>query len=150
MIFHRVLVPIDFSATSIEAVRLAVALVRGGGRLELLTVGVLPDPSLAGPAPSSGVLVEIASRMAESRGVELDAVRRREVPAEVESAVHLREGNPAEQIVAAATELGCDLIVLGTHGRTGLEHLVLGSVAERVTQRSPVPVLVTRAAPPVG
>lgn len=142
--FQRVLVPVDFSATSIEALRLGVALARGGGRLELLNVGVLPDPSLAGPAPTSGVLIEIAARMAEARGVELDALRRREVPAELPVTVHLREGNPAEEIVNAARELDCDLIVLGTHGRVGLEHLVLGSVAERVTQRSPVPVLVTK------
>lgn len=146
MIFRRILVPVDFSATSVEAVRLAVALSRGGGRVDLVNVGVLPDPGLAAGGSSSSVLQEIAARMAESRGAELDALRRREVPAEVESAVHLREGSPAEEIVAAARELGCDLVVLGTHGRRGLEHLVLGSVAERVTQQSPVPVLVTRAA----
>lgn len=147
MSFQRILVPVDFSATSIEALRLAASLARGGAHLDLLNVGVLPDPSLAGPVPSSSVLLEIAARMAESRGSELEALRRREVPAEVGSATHLREGNPAEEIVAAAQELGSDLIVLGTHGRQGLEALVLGSVAERVTQRSPIPVLVTRSGP---
>lgn len=53
-------------------------------------------------------------------------------------------GDPADEIVRFAREFGCDLIVMGTHGRTGLGHLALGSVAEAVIRRSPCPVLVVR------
>ena len=63
------------------------------------------------------------------------------------------EGSPAREIVDDATETGVDLIVMGTHGRSGVDRLLLGSVAERVVRRSPVPVLtvrVTRSALPVG
>jgi hypothetical protein len=49
-----------------------------------------------------------------------------------------------EQILAAAAEMGADLVVVGTHGRRGLAHVILGSVAERVVQLSPVPVLTVR------
>jgi len=54
------------------------------------------------------------------------------------------EGSPAREIVGYATETGVDLIVMGTHGRSGVDRLLLGSVAERVVRRSPVPVLTVR------
>jgi nucleotide-binding universal stress UspA family protein len=54
-------------------------------------------------------------------------------------------GDPAEQVLNAARSLEADLIVMGTHGRKGLSHLVLGSVAERVVRESPVPVLTAHA-----
>ncbi len=50
-------------------------------------------------------------------------------------------GDPAEQVLETARDLDADLIVMGTHGRKGLSHLVLGSVAERVVRESPIPVL---------
>jgi nucleotide-binding universal stress UspA family protein len=53
---------------------------------------------------------------------------------------------PAEAIVAAAKEEGCEMIVMGTHGRTGFKHLMLGSVAEQVVRAAPCPVLTVRAA----
>ncbi len=54
-------------------------------------------------------------------------------------------GDPSTAIVQLAEDEECDLVVLGTHGRTGLAHLVLGSVAERVARRAPCPVLLVRA-----
>jgi nucleotide-binding universal stress UspA family protein len=56
-------------------------------------------------------------------------------------------GHPAETIVRVAHERGADLIVMGTHGRTGLPHVLLGSVAEKVVQLAPCPVLTVRRAP---
>lgn len=56
----------------------------------------------------------------------------------------LVEGNPAEQIVRVAHEEGCDLLVLGTHGRTGLSRLMLGSIAEEVLRKASCPVLTVR------
>ena len=58
----------------------------------------------------------------------------------------LREGVPVDEILKAATETSADLIVLGTHGRTGLPHVVLGSVAERVVRSATCPVLTVRPA----
>lgn len=142
--FKRILVPVDFSALSQEAVSLAAALCRAGGSLELLSVGVLPDPSLNGDSGPSASLQKLAGEMAGSRGAALDALRRRLVPSDVSTGIHLRDGSPAAEIVAAAQELGCDLVVMGTHGRVGLEHFLLGSVAERVVRLSPVPVMLTR------
>jgi nucleotide-binding universal stress UspA family protein len=56
----------------------------------------------------------------------------------------LVEGNPHEEILDYVTEHGMDMIIVGTHGRTGLDRVVMGSVAERVVRRSPVPVLTVR------
>jgi nucleotide-binding universal stress UspA family protein len=53
-------------------------------------------------------------------------------------------GSPAEEIVRCAREFGCDLLVMGTHGRSGIGHLALGSVAEAVIRAAPCPVLVVR------
>jgi nucleotide-binding universal stress UspA family protein len=54
------------------------------------------------------------------------------------------EGNPHEEILDYVSEHGIDMVVMGTHGRTGLDRVVIGSVAERVVRRSPVPVLTVR------
>ena len=62
----------------------------------------------------------------------------------VPSQAILREGNPSVEVVRAATELGSDLIILSTHGHTGLAHVLLGSTAERVVRYAPCPVLVVR------
>jgi nucleotide-binding universal stress UspA family protein len=56
------------------------------------------------------------------------------------------EGNPYEEILEYASKRGIDMIIMGTHGRTGLDRVVMGSVAERVVRRSPVPVLTVRGA----
>lgn len=61
-----------------------------------------------------------------------------------EMAVTIVSGHPALQIVEQAQRIGADLIVIGTHGRTGFRHMLLGSVAERVLRLSPVPVLTLR------
>lgn len=65
---------------------------------------------------------------------------RREVPTDTLVLV----GSPAVEIIEAARSLPADLIVISTHGRTGLKHVFLGSVAERVVQRAPCPVFVVR------
>ena len=56
----------------------------------------------------------------------------------------VHEGDPATQIVRVAQETRCDLIVLGTHGRTGLGRLLMGSVAEQVLRKAPCPVLTVK------
>ena len=56
----------------------------------------------------------------------------------------LMEGEPGEAILRTATERHCDLIVMGTHGRTGLDRIIKGSVAEHVLRRAPCPVLTVK------
>jgi universal stress protein A len=65
--------------------------------------------------------------------------------ADVEHETFLRMGHPAEEIIKAEHDFGIGLVVMATHGRTGVSHLVLGSVAERVVRESVCPVLTVRA-----
>jgi len=68
----------------------------------------------------------------------------RETAAEVQFFVHARIGKPAAEILALASEVGADLIFIGSHGKTGVERLLLGSVSERVVREAKCPVLVAR------
>jgi universal stress protein A len=67
-----------------------------------------------------------------------------EVPNEIPADTLVRVGSPAREIVEIARNLPADLIVISTHGRTGLKHVFLGSVTEHVVQRAPCPVFVVR------
>ena len=67
-----------------------------------------------------------------------------ELPAATETESVLRGGDPKTEILTYAEESGTDMIVMGTHGRTGLDHYLIGSVAEKVVRRAPVPVLTVR------
>jgi nucleotide-binding universal stress UspA family protein len=88
------------------------------------------------------------SRESDARRELEDAVRRHPTPTLRVIARHVRRGIPYQEIVAAASELGADLVVCGSTGKSRLEHLLLGSVAERVVRSSPVPVLTVREPPP--
>jgi len=144
--FTEILVPVDFSETSLHAVRLAVKLVRSGtgGRVTLVHCGVVPYVD-AGPfgAAVPGVLVAAHDEMAAERMHALQRVAREEIPEGVPVRCLVREGFPPEEILAEAESGKHDLIVIGTHGRTGVERVLLGSVAERVLRGAKVPVLVT-------
>ena len=116
MLFTRILVPIDFSEPSIEALRLAVSIgMKEGARLTLLYVDSSPLPEEDSP-PAMHRLVA------------------REVPTSVQFELAFDQGNPAERINHHALSGEHDLVVMGTHGKTGLERVILGSVAEMVVR----------------
>ena len=107
-----------------------------GGTVYALHVVKLPDPLLM----SAPLLVEQARQFAR---ISLDEVAR-ESFGDVEHLLVLRTGRPAVQIIDAAAELAVHLLVMATHGRTGVSRLLLGSVAESVIRESPCPVLTVR------
>jgi nucleotide-binding universal stress UspA family protein len=143
-LFHRILVGTDFSETSIVAADLAVELAERFGA-ELMLVHAYEDPLLAyadyDRVPTGFVKeIEIAARAGTER--ELERVRKRVPRADA----LLRVGTPWREVLGAAAETNSDLVVVGTHGRRGLRHVMLGSVAERVVRMANVPVLTVRAA----
>jgi nucleotide-binding universal stress UspA family protein len=75
---------------------------------------------------------------------QLSALARDEVPDEISLETLVRSGSPAVEIIDVAKRLPADLIVISTHGRTGLKHVFLGSVAEHVVRHAPCPALVVR------
>lgn len=139
----RILSPVDFSDTSDHAVEYAVELAKGlGAEIHLLHVYQLPMYSMPDGALLAGP--DVATRIMDTARESLDALAQRLADRGVTVERHLTEGVPHQEIDRVAKEVGADLIVMGTHGRTGLGHLLLGSVAERVVRIVPVPVLTVR------
>jgi universal stress protein A len=145
--FERILVPVDFSEHSKEALRTAVGMARlNEGSITLVhvyepAVYALPDGNiLLTPAQFERLIRELEQYLEASKqeAMKLGA-------ASVDS--HLLQVFAAGEIVAYAKAANSDLIVMGTHGRTGPKHLLLGSVAERVIRAAHCPVLTIKAHP---
>jgi nucleotide-binding universal stress UspA family protein len=140
-----ILAPTDFSPHSERAVRYACALAeRLGARLHL--IHILSEIIPAGPDPLlMPVMPPQFYQENEERAKEtLLSLIKPEwgKPAAVVTAV--RWGSPVDAMVDYSRELAIDLIVIATHGRTGLSHVLLGSVAERIVREAPCPVLTIR------
>ena len=134
----RILVPIDFSSPSLEALRYAKRLAgQSGASIDLLFVAehvIYMGDSVAFPNPP----------MLEEMKGKLTGLARDEVDELVPIYPHVLTGKPFAEIVKLAHDRASDLIVIGTHGRTGLRHVLIGSTAEQVVRRAPCPVLVVR------
>lgn len=142
--FKKILVATDFSTTADEAVRRAAAL---AARYDatLVIAHVAQAPTFLVPAAyleyarklfdeSSGSLGKLLERAAkEARAVGAKRVR-----------TELVQGLPAPELVGLAQAENCDLIVIGTHGRTGVQHAIMGSVAERVVRGATCAVMTIR------
>lgn len=137
----KVLVPVDFSAPSLAGLAAARAMARRwDAALDLVFVDEFPPPALTQGARRRQA-AELAKRW---EGFE---ARLRAAAAEAPHlSVRAVEGSPVPELLEAAR--GADLVVLGTHGRRGLRRAVLGSVAEALMRRSPVPVLAVRGPQP--
>jgi universal stress protein A len=138
----RILVPTDFSDPSAEALATAITLAQQAGAVvDLVHVAVEASFALPPPVDVASVPVDMARVM--ERATEVLAFEEQRVRAaglRCETAMLI--GRPDSEIVARASATAAELIVMGTHGRSGLAHALLGSVAERVVQHSPCPVLI--------
>ena len=143
---HRILMATDFSDYSNEAMEYAVYLARGfGADLYLLHVFELPFFSHTGVSP--GVRPEVHQLIMEAKQEAQEKLNKlaEEVRHQVAKAHPIfKEGTPFLEILKTAGEVPADLIVLGTHGRTGLAHVLMGSVAERVVRKAACPVFSVR------
>lgn len=141
-----ILAPTDFSRHAACAIRQACGLAKMfQATLHLLhvlpdvIVPVGPDPALVTSLPPE-YYAETEAQSREALGKVLDPTWG--APAKIVSEV--RWGDPVEEIVAYAAEQAIGMIVIATHGRTGLSHVLLGSVAERIVREAPCPVLTIR------
>jgi len=142
----KILVPIDFSTHSVEALEFALELARPfDAEIHLLHVfpEALITPPPYGPALPTDYRVEI-EKAAKEHFVEWQDEH---CPEDVKLVAHMRRGDPARQVVGLAEELAADLVVMGTRGLTGVQHLLLGSVAEHVVRHSPCTVVTTKSRP---
>ena len=141
--FRRILCPTDFSPPSQHALNYAGALAKENGA-ELILLHVVP-PS-AYPIRNFGTITgfpnlhdEIQKRVQQ----ELAEARQSIDPA-LAVKTEIRDGVPHVEVLAAAADHDCDLIVVATHGHTGLKHALLGSTTERIVRLATCPVLTLR------
>ena len=152
MSYRRFLLPIDFSKHSMRTIEHATQLAAlTGAGIIVCHVFQIPDYPAAfyQGLYTEHELVKSHVEMAQGEAnTQLAAVTEQIMAAGLQAESILRVGNPFEEIVNAARELGVDLIVIGSHGYRGLERLLLGSTAERVVQYAKCPVLVVKDAAP--
>jgi nucleotide-binding universal stress UspA family protein len=138
---EKILVPLDFSPPSMEALDYAVWLAKQF-RAAVHLVHVYPPDEAS--APGAGHLLFQSAEAVERLNEELTGIHRKHVPTFRPENCHIRSGRPYEEIVRLAREIDADLIVLSTRGHSGLKHLLLGSTAERVVRSAQCPVLAVR------
>ena len=143
----KILVPVDFSPHAERAFGYEMALARRLGA-QLALVHVVEDPFTTGAwnaeiyVPNVAELLQNVIAGAERQ---ITTLRERASAQGLTVTTAVITGRPAPSIIEHAASEGCDLIVMGTHGRTGLSHVVMGSVTERVLRKASCPVLTVRA-----
>lgn len=139
------LVPVDFSATSEAALAFAVELAKPlRARLVVMHAYELPTYGYPGTFLTTP---DVTSTIRDAAQSGLDAMIARFEKQDVKIDSVLRQGAPADETNAVATEMGAGMIVIGTHGRTGFARLLMGSVAEKIVRSAVIPVVTVRAEP---
>lgn len=140
----KILVPIDFSDYSKNALRYAVDFSKKfSAKLFLIYVvepAIYPADFSMGQVAIPAMNLDMQDRAKE----ELDKLSQKEIGEEVVVETIIKNGNPFVEISETASEIDADLIIIATHGHTGVEHLLFGSTAEKVVRKAPCPVLSLR------
>ncbi|MBI4547062.1 MAG: universal stress protein [Ignavibacteriae bacterium] len=141
----RILVPIDFSDYSKNALKYAVSFA-SHFKAELLLVYVV-EPTIYPADFSFGqvALPSLENELRERGKVELKNLVKSHVTGKVSAQTIVRTGKPFLEILHTAKEENIDLIIIATHGHTGVEHILFGSTAEKVVRKAPCPVLVVHS-----
>ncbi len=140
----KILVPLDFSEYSKMALDYAIAFAKKF-QSELILVYVIepivyPSDFGLGQIPINQVDFEIQSKAEE----ELRKIINEKIPQEIKANYIVKTGKPFIEIINTAEETKSELIIIASHGHTGIEHILFGSTAEKVVRKSPVPVLTLR------
>jgi nucleotide-binding universal stress UspA family protein len=140
----RILLAVDFSIHSDRAVEVAAGLgKRLGATVDVIHVFDLPRDYIPYASPFG---VELEQKIQASANERLESVREHLEKSQLPVTLHYRRGRPSVVIAETAEEIGCQLIVMGTRGNSGLSHVLLGSVAERTLRMAPCSVLAVKAA----
>jgi len=140
---EKILCPVDFSDCSKDALRTAIDLARdSGGSLMLIHV---VTPTFAAMAEASFCSADLVMILQNNAGKALQAWRAQAIEGGAKTVDTVCVvGIAWDEIVKSARSQRCDLVVMGTHGRSGLKHVLLGSVAENVVRHAPCSVLIVR------
>jgi nucleotide-binding universal stress UspA family protein len=145
--FHKILVPIDGSEQSDTAVALALRMAKedGGEVIFVHAVELNKIAALAGPAPMDpSIAIDAACQVGHEL---LEDMKKRADQAGVRASIELPEDECIGSVLEIARQRKADLIIVGSHGRSGIPRALIGSVAEGILRRSPIPVLVCHAPP---
>jgi len=140
--YKRILCPIDFDDNSLAALDAAVGLALEADGI-VYVLHVVPMIVLG---PETGGYIELYDMQTQAARTQLEAIARRKLSS-VKHELLIAVGEPAGAILSSTTKINPDLVVMATHGRKGLAHLFLGSVAEKVLRECAKPVLTVRPAP---
>ena len=141
---RSVLVPIDFSVHSKNALKYAVPMA-GHFKASLHLIYVV-EPTIYPADLGFGqvVLPGVEEELRQKGALELQALIDREIAGAVPATFAVRTGNPHHEILAEAVEQKVDLIIVATHGHSSVEHMLFGSTADRIVHHAPCPVLTIR------
>ena len=142
MRYRKILIAVDNSANALEAVKHGFELAGALGA-ELALVSVVPPAEIVS-IPEAGVVI---AEPFDSHAKEADEAINKifELYPNAKCSVHKPFGSAKKEILKIANECGADLIVMGTHGRTGIDYFLMGSVAEYVLKHAKQPVLVVKS-----
>jgi nucleotide-binding universal stress UspA family protein len=145
MEFHRILVATDLTKASEPAVNRAIGLARSSDAELLITHAYQPPSVVQADSFASGIYAEWDRTMRSNAEEQLRPIVEDAKRQGVKAIAIVVSGVPYDAISETAREKGADLVVMGTHGRTGVSRFFLGSVASRVISTAPCPVLTVRA-----
>ncbi|MCK9277388.1 MAG: universal stress protein [Methanoculleus sp.] len=141
--FRKILVAIDGSEPASRALEAAIE--EAGAWNAKVHVVYVVESGLFSSLPMDNTLEVIYSVLQKEGEEILESARKKADAAGISLTTHLRQGHAGSQIVSLAEELGIDLIVLGSYGKSGVDRLLLGSVTDYVVQNSPITTTVVRS-----
>lgn len=143
-LIKKILVPIDFSEYSKSALNYAVDFAKNFNS-ELYLIYVV-EPVIYPPDFSMGQITipSVDSEMDKRASEELNRLARNEIPENIKCHTIIKTGKPFLEIIETVNEENIDLIIIATHGHTGVEHILFGSTADKVVKKAPCPVLTIR------
>ncbi len=139
---QKILVPVDFSSCSGRALSYAIGFAQQF-KASIALIHVV-ELNYMGTGLGEIEVPLLENELRENASRQLDSLLETAVRAGVTAEAHLRLGRPWYEMTEAARTLGADLVIMGTHGYTGLKHVLMGSTAERVVRHAPCPVLIVR------
>ncbi|RMD50520.1 MAG: universal stress protein [Ignavibacteria bacterium] len=140
----KILVPVDFSDYSLKALKYATDFARSFDAKVYLIYVVEPVLYPADFSMGQIAIPDTSEDFVERGKNELNSLAEAHLMGLVEYETIVRTGRPFIEIIQAASEYDIDLIIIATHGHTGVEHLLFGSTAEKVVRKAPCPVLTIR------
>jgi len=141
---NKILVPVDFSDYSKSSLKYAVNFSKYF-KAEMILIYVV-EPVIYPPDFSMGQIAipSVNSEWDQRAREELDKLAKSEIPGDVKVKTIIKTGKPFMEIIETAEEEDIDLIIIATHGHSGVEHILFGSTAEKVVRKAPCPVLTLR------